>query len=160
MLAMAESALEPSNVGHGVALATAMCMVATSSSDHPVTTVHPGTTLPSTLPRNSYQFFCRSIIAGLVPLFSSFFMAVLDHYGIQPLHLRPDSYLLLSIFSFYCEGFLGVKPSVALLRCLRSLDEGPRTRLAGCVSFALGEGLGDRFPPMDFDRKAGRFWKH
>ena len=157
VLTMAELALDPSNVGHGPALATAMCMVATSSSDHPATTVHPGTVLPSTLPKNSYPFFCRSIIAGLVPPFSSFFMAVLDHYGIQPLHLHPDSYLLLSIFSFYCEGLLGVKPSVALLRCFCYLVEGSKTRLDGCVSFVVGEGLGDKFPPMDFERKASRF---
>ena len=73
-------------------------------------------------------------------------MAVLDHYGIQPLHLRPDSYLLLSISAFYCEGFLGVEPSIALLRCFCSLEEGSETRLAGCVYFALGELLGDKFP--------------
>ena len=143
---MAESVLDSSNVGHGPALATTMCMVATSSSDHLATTVHLGTALPSTLPRNSYSFFCRSIIAGLVPPFSPLFMAVLDHYGIQPLHLRPDSYLLLSILSFYCEGLLGVEPSVALLRCFCSLAEGSKTRLAGCVSFVVGKGLGDKSP--------------
>ena len=157
---MAGPALEPSNVGHGGALAVLQCMVEKSSSDHPATVAHPGTTPPSTLPENSYPFFYRSIIAGLVPPFSSLFMAVLDHYGIQPLHFRPDSYLLLSIFAFYCEGFLGVRPSVALLRCFCSLEEGSRERLAGCVFFALGEGKWDRFPVLDFDRKAGRFWRH
>ena len=98
---MAEPVLHPSDVKHNGALAMLGCMVAKASSDHPQTIVHPGTTLPSTLPEKAYPFFCRSVIAGLVPPFSPFFMAVLDHYGIQPLHLRPNSYLLLSIFAFY-----------------------------------------------------------
>ena len=55
-----------------------------------------------------------SIIAGLVPPFSDFY-AVLQHYRLQALHLHPNSVLLLSIFSFYCEAYVGVMPSVALL---------------------------------------------
>ena len=102
--------LEPSDVGHGLALAVLECMVAKSSFDHPKTVFYLGTTLSSSLPENAYPFFCRSIIVGLVPPFLPFFMAVLDHYGIQPLHLRPDSYLLLVIFAFYCEGFWGSSP--------------------------------------------------
>ena len=134
---MAEPALHPSNVEHNGALATLECMVAISSADHPKTVVYPGTTLSSSLPENAYPFFCRSIIAGLVPPFSPFFMAVLDHYGIRRLHLRPDSYLLLSIFAFYCEGFLGVRPSVALLRCFFTLEEGEELHLAGVSPSSL-----------------------
>ena len=157
---MAGPALKPSNVEHNGALAVLECMVAKSSSDHPGTVVHPGTALPSTLPENAHLFFCRSVIAGLVPPFSPFFMDVLDHYGIQPLHLRPDSYLLLAIFAFYCEGLLGVEPSVALLRCFFALEERNEGCLPGCVSFALGDGWANRFPPLEFERKVGRFRKH
>ena len=32
--------------------------------------------------------------------------------------------------------------------------------MAGCVSFALGDGWGKRFPLLDFERKAGHFRKH
>ena len=157
---MAKPALRPSNVEHNEALAVLECMVVKSSSDHPKTVVHPGTTLPSTLPEDAYPFFYRSVIAGLVPPCSPFFMVVLDHYGIQPLHLRPDSYLLLSIFAFYCEGLLGVKPLVALLCCFFPLEEREEGRLAGCVSFALGDGWGKSFPLLDFERKAGHFRRH
>ena len=115
--------LEPSHVSHDHGLSVLRCMAAESSSDHPATVFHPGTALPSSLPENAYPFFCRSITVGLVPPFSPFFMAVLAHYGIRPLHLRPDSYLLLAIFAFYCEGFLGVKPLVALLCCFFALEE-------------------------------------
>ena len=143
---MAAPALEPSDVGHGSALAVLECMVAKTSTDHPETVFYPGTTPPSSLPGNACPFFCRSVIADLVPPFSPFFMVVLDPYGIQPLHLRPDSYLLLAIFAFYCEGFLGVEPSVALFRCFFSLEEGTERRLAGGVSFVLGGGWGNKFP--------------
>ena len=76
---MAEPVLHPSDVKHNGALAMLGCMVAKASSDHPKMIFHPGTTLPSTLPEKAYPFFCRSVIAGLVPPFSPFFMAVLDH---------------------------------------------------------------------------------
>ena len=57
-----------------------------------------------------------SIAVGLVPPFSDFFFEVLDHFGLQALHLHPNSVLLLSIFAYYCEAYLGVMPFVALLR--------------------------------------------
>ena len=63
-----------------------------------------------------FPFFMSSIAAGLVPPFPNFFYEVLDHYGLQALHLHPNSILLLSIFAYYCEAYLGVMPSVALLR--------------------------------------------
>ena len=44
-----------------------------------------------------FPFFTSSIAAGLVPPFSDFFYEVLDHYGLQALHLHPNSVLLLSI---------------------------------------------------------------
>ena len=62
-----------------------------------------------------FPFFMTSIAAGLVPPFSDFFYEVLGHYGLQALHLHPNSILLLSIFAYYCEAYLGVMPSVALL---------------------------------------------
>lgn len=57
-----------------------------------------------------------SIVAGPVPPFSDFFYAVLRHYRLQALHLHPNSVLLLSTFAFYCEAYVEVMPSVALLR--------------------------------------------
>ena len=63
-----------------------------------------------------FPFFSSGVAVGLVPPFSDFFYEVLDHYGLQALHLHPYSVLLLSIFAYYCEAYLGVMPSVALLR--------------------------------------------
>ena len=65
-----------------------------------------------------YPFFLRSVFAGIVPPFSSFFYAILRHYRPHALHLHPNSIILLSIFALYCEAFMGVMPSVALFRHL------------------------------------------
>ena len=62
-----------------------------------------------------YPFFLHNIWAGLIPPFSRFFYAVLHHYGHHVLHLHPNSVLLLSIFAFYCEAFVGVMPSITML---------------------------------------------
>ena len=47
---------------------------------------------------------------------------------------------------------------LARLRCFCSLEEGSRERLAGCVSFVIGEGKWDKFPDLTFSQEAGRFW--
>ena len=50
------------------------------------------------------------------PPFPCLLYAVLTHYQIRVLHLNPGSIILLSGFAFLCEAFIGVSPSVALLR--------------------------------------------
>ena len=81
-----------------------------------------------------FPFFTSSIVAWLVPPFSDFFYEVLGHYGLQALHLHPNSILLLSIFAFYYEAYVGVMPSVALLRHFFFLrvSEG---HISGCDNF-------------------------
>ena len=75
-----------------------------------------------------------SIVAGLVPPFSDFFYSVLSHYKLHALHLHPNSILLLSIFAFYCEAYVGVMPYAVLLRHFFYLrvKDGP---CSGCVNF-------------------------
>ena len=87
----------------------------------------------------SYPFFFHAIFAGLIPPFSTFFTAVLDHYRIQALHLHPNSVLVLSIFAFYCEAFLGVHPSVAFFRCFFSARRSAGTTGADALVFASVE---------------------
>ena len=86
-----------------------------------------------------YPFFLHSVFAGLVPSFSAFFTAILDHYGIQDLHLQPNSILLLSVFAFYCEAFVGVRPSVALFRHFFSLRLHDGAQWSACVSFVAAQ---------------------
>ena len=73
-----------------------------------------GSAKPETLGGAFYPFFLHGVFAGLVPTLSGFFYAVLRHYNLHTLHLHPNYVLLLSIFAFYCEAFVGVMPSVVL----------------------------------------------
>ena len=65
--------------------------------------------------------FIDALWAGLIPPFSAFFNAVLEHYQIHMLHLDPQSVTLLAIFAFLCEAMVGIAPFVALLRHFFSL---------------------------------------
>ena len=75
------------------------------------------------------------MLRGWFPPFSDFFYAILSHYKLHALHLHPNSILLLSIFAFYCEAFVGVRPSVVLLRHFFSLRTHCSNQRSGCVSF-------------------------
>ena len=72
----------------------------------------------SALPPSACPVPVHFIAAGLVVPFSPFLLAVLSHYKIKLLHLRPEAIVILSTFAFGCEAFLGVRPSVAYLRHL------------------------------------------
>jgi hypothetical protein len=63
-----------------------------------------------------FFFFSAHTLAGLVPLRSSFFLMLLEFYGLQLQHLSPNSITLVAIFVHLCEMFVGVWPSVWLFR--------------------------------------------
>jgi hypothetical protein len=68
-----------------------------------------------------------------VPPFSSLFLVLLEHYGLQLQHLSPHSIMLVVIFTHFCEMFVGVRPSVCLFRwfhVLHSVNRQP-PRLGG-----------------------------
>jgi hypothetical protein len=74
-----------------------------------------------TLPATAQPFFLFSVFAGLVPPFSPFFLAILETYGIQAIHLHTKSITLLAVFTYACEAWIGIKPSVAYFHHLFSL---------------------------------------
>ncbi|KAI5012382.1 hypothetical protein ZWY2020_024516 [Hordeum vulgare] len=86
-----------------------------------------------------YSFFLQSVYAELVSPFSRFFTTILNHYGIHVLHLQPKSVLLLSVFAFYCEAFVGVRPSVALFFHFFSMRLHDGTHLFACISFMAAQ---------------------
>ena len=47
---------------------------------------------------------------------SKFLESVCDQYGIELIHLKPSTIACLSIFAFFCEAWLGVRPDVRLWR--------------------------------------------
>ncbi|KAE8797040.1 hypothetical protein D1007_27826 [Hordeum vulgare] len=73
------------------------------------------------VPRGSSPFTCPPFWCTAAIL-SGFLDAVFSHYEIHALHLDPCSLVLLSAFAFLCEAFVGVTPSVALLRHFFSLE--------------------------------------
>jgi hypothetical protein len=92
-----------------------------ASNEWGVTGIKPRATTSTRISDADTSFFLHTIFTGLVPLFSPFFLAILEHYRIQALHLHPNFVLILSSFAFTCEAFLGVEPSVALFRHFYSL---------------------------------------
>ncbi|KAE8806740.1 hypothetical protein D1007_17099 [Hordeum vulgare] len=113
---------------------------AAESSKHGRTLTWPGTTRKWPASKAVYPFFLHSMFIVLVPPFSLFFTAILNYYWIQGVHLQPNSILLLSVFSFYCEAFLGVRPSVDIFFHFFSLRVHDVAHLLACVSFIVVEG--------------------
>ncbi|KAE8781228.1 hypothetical protein D1007_45549 [Hordeum vulgare] len=112
---------------------------AAESSEHGRTLIWLDATAKRPVSKAVYPLFLHSVFAGLVPSFFSFFTAILNHYGIQALQLQPNSILLLSVFAFYCESFIGMRPSVALFRHFFSLRVHDDAHLSACVSFVASQ---------------------
>jgi hypothetical protein len=70
----------------------------------------------SDLESGDFVFFSAYALAGLVPPLSSFFLMLLEFYGLQLQHLSPNSITLVAIFVHLCEMFVGVRPSVRLFQ--------------------------------------------
>jgi hypothetical protein len=64
--------------------------------------------------RGDFIYFLAYALAGLVSLLSSFFLVLLEHYGLQLQHLSLHSITLVVICAHFCEMFVGVQPSVCL----------------------------------------------
>jgi hypothetical protein len=65
----------------------------------------------------NFVFFAAYALVGLVPPLSSFFLTLLEYYGLQLQHLSPNSITLVTIFVHLCEMFVGVCPSMRLFQC-------------------------------------------
>ena len=130
-----EPGLEAPNVS-AKNLAVTQLLTVGENNDKGETTLRAGSTVPEAPKSSYYPFFMGSIVTGLIPLFFDYFYAVLQHYGLHALHLHPNSVLLLSIFAFYCEAYVVVMPSVALLRhfFFLRINDG---HTSGCANFIV-----------------------
>jgi hypothetical protein len=63
-----------------------------------------------------FVFFAVYALAGLVPPLSSFFLTLLEYYGLQLQYLSPNSIALVAILIHLCEMYVGVRPSVRLFQ--------------------------------------------
>ena len=92
-------------------------MAASETNEHGASVLKPADNAGGGL----YPIFMHTLFAGLVPPFSDFFLAVLERYQIQILHLHPNSILILSIFAYLCEAYIGIPPSVDLFSSFYAL---------------------------------------
>ena len=91
------------------------------------------------------------LVRGVSLPISNFFLAVLNHYRVQPQNLSPNSILALSNYVALCEGYLGIKPRLDLFiyfftvkrEAGASKDE---LRNCGTISFKIRPGR--RFPDI------------
>jgi hypothetical protein len=67
-----------------------------------------GVTSLANMRSGDFVFFVVYTLAGLVPPLSSFFLTLLEYYGLQLQHLSPKSIVLVAIFVHLCEMFMGV----------------------------------------------------
>ena len=71
---------------------------------------------------------------------SDFFLEVLNHYGLQPHHLLPNSIQEILGFVSLCEGYLGIKPTLELFWYYFQIKHQPISSggpLAVCGSVSL-----------------------
>ncbi|XP_073354718.1 uncharacterized protein [Aegilops tauschii subsp. strangulata] len=123
----------------GEKLQTTLLLTVSDDNEWRETTLRVATAVPEPAGSNFFPFFMDSVYSGLVPPFSPFFFAILHHYGLHALHIHANSILLLPLFAFYCEAFMGVLPSVALFRhffYLRKTGDNP----VECIGFVAGRG--------------------
>ena len=98
-----------------------------------------------------YPFFAQTLFAGLVPPFSPFLEEILGFYQICLLHLHPKSVLILAIFAYLCEVYLGVAPYVAFFRNFYALRSMAPDERSGCLSFRIAVGMAGIYIPMAWD---------
>lgn len=97
---------------------------------------------------NETVIFTSFMMVGLLPPFSAFFLAVPDDFGIQLLHLSPNSIIILAIFSHLCEMFIGVLPSVVLFHHYFTLWCVGQSEVTESCGFHLWDGFVNEYIPQ------------
>jgi hypothetical protein len=132
-------------------------MVGSNNNEWGATRIWHGRAPRDTLPAMAQPFYLFTVFAGLVPPFSPFFLAILETYGIQAIHLHPKSVTLLVIFAYACEAWIGIKPSVAYFCHLFSLWSSRLNQSSGCISFIATAGMEGDFIDLKWMKKVENF---
>ncbi|KAE8798871.1 hypothetical protein D1007_25839 [Hordeum vulgare] len=102
--------------------------------------------------------FFHSLFAALVPPFFDFLLAIPEHYGIRLLLLHPNSILVLALFAYLCESFLGLMSFVALFRTFYSLQVfSSRNYHPGGASFHIDDEMCMIFVDTKISEKVEKF---
>ena len=100
-----------------------------------------------------FVLFVSYISCGFGLPLSSFFMLLLEDYGLHLQHLTPHSILQVSIFIHLCEMFVGVRPCVALFHHFFVLTKTGKTKgEVGAHYFQTRPGSSTVYPPAPTPR--------
>ncbi|KAE8806597.1 hypothetical protein D1007_17206 [Hordeum vulgare] len=116
-------------------------VVTVSFNEWGATTIWPGSWPRGEMTAPTIPLHIHALLARVLLPFSSFLIAVLSHFQIHALHLDPKYFVLLLSFVFVCEAFVGVTPSVELLRHFFSLELVSKQQCSGCVSLKAADTL-------------------
>ena len=83
--------LEASKILSAGDLDRVLPLVAGPSHKYGETRIYPGSAIVERNEGSVQPVFFHSIVSGLVPPFSNFFLSILTHYDIHLLHLQPNS---------------------------------------------------------------------
>jgi hypothetical protein len=100
------------------------------------------------LAAGEFILFNSYAMCGLVPPFSSFFLLLLEEFGLQLHHLTPHSILLVAVFAHFMEMFMGVRPCTTIFRHFYALvGTGRSRREVGAYYFQLRHVMASSYIP-------------
>jgi hypothetical protein len=93
-----------------------------------------------------FVLFNAYITCALAPPIPSFFLLLLEEFGLQLQHLTPHSVLLVAIFAHFMEMFMGVWPYVSIFRHFYALVGSGRSKCEiGAYYFQLRHGMSSSY---------------
>jgi hypothetical protein len=104
--------------------------------------IRAGSSSLNDLVAGEFVLFNSYITCGLVPPIPSFFLLLLEEFGLQLQHLTPHSVLLVAVFIHFMEMFMGARPYVAIFSHFYALvGTGRSKRKIGAYYFQLQHGM-------------------
>jgi hypothetical protein len=108
--------------------------------------IRAGTSSLNDLVAGEVILFHSYITCGLVPPISSFFLLLLEEFGLQLQHLTPLSVLLVAVFVHFIEIFVGVHPCITIFRHFYALvGTGRSKREIGAYYSQLRHGMSSSY---------------
>jgi hypothetical protein len=92
--------------------------------------------------------FTRFVERGLALPASNFFKGLLEYYGIDYLNLNPNGIFHTSVFTHFCEAFLGIKPHWVLFRkffCVKPQPSANDPRVVGGAGIQMREDAAEQY---------------
>jgi hypothetical protein len=111
------------------------------------------------LAAGEFILFNSYAMCGLVPPISSFFLLVLEEFGLQLHHLTPHSVLLVAVFAHFMEMFVWVRPCTTIFRHFYALVRTGRSKCeVGAYYFQLWHGMVNSYI-NDFSSSKWENWR-